>query len=89
MFIALMAATVLLADATAAAPVNQPAQAQAQAQDAKKKSDDQQMVCRTEQVLGSRLPVKKCRTAAQAAAEKETARQDLDRAQGAQAINPH
>jgi hypothetical protein len=84
MFVAMLAATVLLADATAAAPANQPAPAQAA-----KKADDQKLVCHTEQVLGSRLPVKKCRTAEQAAADKEAARQDLDRAQGAMANNPH
>ena len=86
MFVALIAATMLLAGTTTAAPANPPAQAaQAQA----KKSDDQKLVCHTEQVLGSRLPVKKCHTAEQAAAEKEAARQDLDRAQGAGANNPH
>jgi hypothetical protein len=88
MFVALIAATLLMADATTAAAADTPAPAAA-AQPAKKKSDDQQLVCRSEQVLGSRLPVKKCRTAAQAAAEKQSAREELDRAQGAQANNPH
>ena len=85
MFVAMLAATILMADATTAAPANSPA---APAQTAKK-SDDQKLICHTEQVLGSRLPVKKCRTAEQAAADKEAARQDLDRAQGAGANNPH
>ena len=85
MFVAMLAATILMADATTAAPVNPPAAA---AQTAKK-ADDQKLVCHTEQVLGSRLPVKKCRTAEQAAAEKQAARDELDRAQGANAANPH
>ncbi len=85
MIVALLAATVLMADASAAAtPANPPAQAQAEA--AKKKPE---MVCHTEQVLGSRLPVKKCRTAEQAAQDKQDARDQLDRAQGAMAANPH
>jgi hypothetical protein len=89
MIVALFAAAVLLADTTpAAAPTNPPPAAQAQAQPAKKKADDAQMVCHTEQVLGSRLPVKRCRTVEQAAADKASAREELDRAQGALANNP-
>jgi len=87
MFVALIAATVLMADATAA-PTTPAAPGAASAQPAKK-AEGQQMVCHTEQVLGSRLPVKKCRTAEQAAAEKQDARDQLDRAQGAMASNPH
>jgi hypothetical protein len=64
-------------------PANPPAAAaQAQAANAKKKTDDNQLVCKSEQVVGSRLPVKRCRTAAQAAAEKQNAREELDRVQG-------
>jgi curli biogenesis system outer membrane secretion channel CsgG len=87
MFVALIAATVLMADAASAAPTTTPA-ATAAAQPAKK-ADGQQMVCKTEQVIGSRLPVKKCRTAEQAAQEKADAREQLDKAQGAMANNPH
>jgi len=87
MFVALIAATLLMADATTAAAANTPAPAAAQP--AKKKADDQQMVCKSEEVLGSRLPVKRCRTAAQAAADKQNAREELERAQGAMNNNPH
>ena len=86
MFVAMLAATILLADATTAAPANPPPAAPAQAA---KKPEDQKMVCHTEQILGSRMPVKKCRTAEQAAQEKQDARDQLDRAQGAGANNPH
>jgi hypothetical protein len=88
MFVALIAATVLMADAGASAPANPPAPAAAAAQPAKK-AEDKQLVCKSEQVLGSRLPVKKCRTVEQAAQDKQDARDQLDRAQGAQANNPH
>jgi hypothetical protein len=84
MIVALLAATVLMADATTAASQSPPPAAAA-----KKADDGQKMVCKTEQVLGSRLPVKKCRTAEQAAAEKQSAQDDLQRAQGAMANNPH
>jgi hypothetical protein len=85
MFVALIAATVLMADAGVSAPANPPAPAAAQPA---KKAEDKQMVCKTEQVLGSRLPVKKCRTVEQAAQEKQDAHDQLDRAQGAMANNP-
>jgi hypothetical protein len=85
MFVALIAATVLMADATTGAAPTNPPPAAAAAQPAKKA----EMVCKTEQVLGSRLPVKKCRTADQAAQDKQDAREQLDRAQGALANNPH
>jgi hypothetical protein len=87
MIVALLAATLLLADSTTAAP---PADAAAAAQPAKKKADDPNaLVCRSEPVLGSRMPVKKCRTAAQAAQEKLDAQADLQKAQGGMANNPH
>jgi hypothetical protein len=88
MLVALLAATMLMADASTAAPANPPAPASA-AQPDKKKTEDQQVVCKSEVVLGSRMPVKKCRTASQAAADKQNAREELERAQGAQANNPH
>lgn len=88
MIVAMLAATMLLADSTpaaqaAATPSTPPAAAPA------KKKADSDMVCKSEQVLGSRLPVKKCRTAAQAEQDKLDAQADLARAQGAMANNPH
>jgi hypothetical protein len=86
MFVALIAATLMMADATTgAAPSSPPPAAAAAAQPAKKA----EMVCKSEQVLGSRLPVKKCRTVDQAAQDKQDAREQLDHAQGAMANNPH
>jgi hypothetical protein len=85
MFLALIAATVLMADATAAPAATNPPPAAAAAQPAKKP----EMVCKSEQVLGSRLPIKKCRTAEQAAQDKQDARDQLDKAQGSMANNPH
>jgi len=87
MFVALIAATLLMADAASAAPTTPPPAAPA-AQPAKK-AEGQQMVCKSEQVIGSRLPVKKCRTVEQAAQDKADAREQLEHAQGAMANNPH
>ena len=57
---------------------------------AKKKAENQaDLVCKSEPVLGSRMPVHKCRTASQAAQEKLDAQAELERAQGSQANNPH
>jgi hypothetical protein len=84
MIVALLAATVLMADATTTPPAAPAAQAQAA-----KKPEGEKMVCKSEQVIGSRLPIKKCRTAEQAAQEKQDAREQLDRAQGGNANNPH
>jgi hypothetical protein len=86
MIVALLAATVLMADAATTPP---PANAAAQAEAAKKKPEGDKLVCKSEQVIGSRLPVKKCRTVDQAAQDKADAREQLDRAQGAMANNPH
>lgn len=80
--VAFLSATVLLVQ-PAKPPPPPP---QAQAEPAKKKPE---LVCRSETVIGSRMPVKKCRTPEQAAQEKQDAREQLDRAQGAMASNPH
>jgi hypothetical protein len=90
MFVAMLVATVMLADTTTAAQaaVTPPAPAAETAPPAKKKADSD-MVCRSEPVLGSRLPQKKCRTSAQAAQDKLDAQADLARSQGANANNPH
>ena len=89
MIIALLAATVLLADATPAAQAGATPPAASAAAPAKKAGDQANLTCRSEPVLGSRLPVKKCRTADEARADKQAAREELDRAQGAMAQNPH
>ena len=80
MFVALIAATVLMADAASAAPTTPPPAAPA-AQPAKK-AEGQQMVCKSEQVIGSRLPVKKCMTKGEADMRRFEDRQDLERSQG-------
>jgi hypothetical protein len=89
MLVAMIAAALLMADASTAAPTDSSSPPTAASQPAKKKTDDQQVVCKSEMVIGSRLPVKKCRSAAQAAADKQNAREELERAQGAMANNPH
>jgi hypothetical protein len=95
MILAMLAATVLLADTTAAlqanpAPATPATQATAAAQPAKKQAGNQaDLICKSEPVLGSRMPVRKCRTSAQAAQDKLDAQADLERAQGAQLNNPH
>jgi hypothetical protein len=48
----------------------------------KAKDDPTQMVCKTEIPVGSRLPVKKCMTKAEAEMRKFEDRQELERAQG-------
>jgi hypothetical protein len=94
MIVAMLAAMALMADSTTAlqatsTPASPSAQATAAAQPVKKKADNQaDLICRSEPVLGSRMPVKKCRTTSQAAQDKQDARQELERAQGAMANNP-
>jgi hypothetical protein len=90
MFIALLAATVLMADSTTAlqaAPSSTPA-AQTQGvaatteQNAKpKKQANNALVCRNEPVLGSRLPTKRCRTQEQMAAQQQEDQANLDKMQ--------
>jgi len=84
MIVALLAATVLLADVTpAAAPANAAPAAKAQPTTGQKTADaNSKLICKSEPVLGSRMPVKKCRTAGDAAAEKIEAQQALERMQG-------
>ena len=92
MIVAMLAATVLMADSTTAlqaagSQANPPA---ATSEAAKKKAENHaDLICKSEPVLGSRMPVRKCRTASQAAQDKLDAQAELDRAQGAQANNPH
>ncbi len=89
MMIALLVATALMADTAAAAtPATPPAAPAAKTAQVAKKDDPNAMVCKSEPVLGSRMPAKKCRTQAQAAMEKEEARQQLDKMQGA-TYQPH
>ncbi len=85
MIVALLAATVLLADVTpAATPAAAPAAKAAAAPTTAQKAADSnsKLVCKSEAVLGSRMPVKKCRTVGDAAAEKLEAQQALERMQG-------
>lgn len=85
MIVALLAATVLLTDATSAATsaAAKPAAAQRIAE------NNNRLICKSEPVLGSRMPVKKCHTVGDAAQEKFEAQQALERMQGAMANNPH
>lgn len=95
MIVAMLAATVLLADSTTALQATSPqptpaSPAAAAAPPAKKQAGNQaDLICKSEAILGSRMPVKKCRTAAQARQDKLDAQAELERAQGAQANNPH
>ena len=90
MIVAMFAATALMVDAAATAQPTPAAETQPPAAtEPAKKKETANLVCRSEPVLGSRLPTRKCRTAEQAQHEKEEARSDLARAQGAQANNPH
>ena len=92
MIIALLAATVLMADSTTAlqaAPASTTAaQPQAAAatsataeQNAKPKKSGNALVCRNEPVLGSRLPTKRCRTSEQMAAQQQEDQANLDKMQ--------
>ena len=88
MIIALLAATVLMADSTtalqaapAAAAAAQPQAAAAAEQAAKPKKAGNSVVCRNEPVLGSRLPTKRCRTSEQMAAQQQQDQADLDKMQ--------
>jgi hypothetical protein len=92
MIVAMLAATVLLADSTTAlqAASTTAAPPPAASQAAKKKAENQaDLVCKSEPVLGSRMPVRKCRTSSQAQQDKLDAQAELERAQGAMANNPH
>ena len=88
MILALLAATVLMADSTTAmqtapAPAGvQPQAAAATEQTAKpKKQANNALVCRNEPVLGSRLPTRRCRSTEQMAAQKQEDQANLDKMQ--------
>jgi hypothetical protein len=87
MIIALLAATVLMADSTpalqAATTAAQPQAVAATAEkNAKpKKPASNALVCKNEPVLGSRLPTKRCRTTEQMAAQQQEDQANLDKAQ--------
>jgi hypothetical protein len=89
MISAILVAGMLLADTTAtlqAAPdaTAKPAataQTVSQATGVAKKSDPAALVCKSEPVLGSRLPTKRCRTQGDIATEKFESRQALERSQ--------
>jgi len=90
MIIALLAATVLMADSTTAlqaantsTPAAQPQAVAATAeQNAKpKKQANNSLVCRNEPVLGSRLPTKRCRTPEQMAAQQQEDQANLEKMQ--------
>ena len=83
MIVALLAATVLLADAAPAASPTPAAKPAAQ----KTAEANNRLVCKSEPVLGSRMPVKKCRTVGDAAQEKLEAQQALERMQGDNTIS--
>jgi len=87
--IAAVLGSVLLQAATAEpvrpAPGNSPAASKtvdAAVVQAKAKDDPNQMVCRSEIPVGSRLPVKKCMTKGEAEMRKFEDRQALERSQG-------
>jgi len=90
MLVALLAATVLMADSTTAmqaAPASSGPTTQGAAattpEGAKPKTEtaDNKLICRNEPVLGSRLPTKRCRTASEAAQQRLDDQAALDRMQ--------
>ena len=88
MIVALLAATILMADAApAATPTAASAAKVSTTATAQKTADSNKLVCKSEPVLGSRMPVKKCRTVGDAAAEKLEAQQALERMQGDNTIS--
>ena len=88
MIIALLAATVLMADSTTAmqaapAPSNtsQATSATTEQTAKPKKQANNTLICKNEPTLGTRLPTKKCRTPAQIAAQQLEDQQNLDKMQ--------
>lgn len=90
MISAILAAAVLLADTTAtlqtppeAAKPAATAQAAARTATAasKKQNDPMAVICKSEPVLGSRMPTKRCRTQGQIDAQRLEDRQALEHAQ--------
>lgn len=86
MIIALFAATILMADSTAAlqaasAPAPQAAAATAPDNAKPKKTGATALICKSEAVVGTRLPTKKCRTVEQMAQQKLDDQANLERMQ--------
>ncbi len=89
MISAILVAGMLLADSTAALQPAPDAAAKPAATAAvspatgvaAKKSDPQALVCKSEPVVGSRMPAKRCRTQGDIATEKFESRQALERTQ--------
>lgn len=89
MMIALLAATILMADSTTAmqtAPAVSSAAPQAAAATAPdnakpKKTAANTLVCKSEPVLGTRLSTKKCRTVEQMAQQRQEDQANLDKMQ--------
>src|SRR5258708_26587444 len=100
MISAILAVAILLADSTAALQIapdatataaKPTAMAQTVSQPtsvAAKKNDPTALICKSEPVLGSRMPTKRCRTKGDAAMEKFEAQQALERMQGG-TYQPH
>ena len=89
MILALLAATVLMADSTTAmqaapavsSPATQGAAATAPDNAKPKKQANTGLICRNEPTLGTRLPTKKCRTAEQIAQQRQEDQANLDKMQ--------
>jgi hypothetical protein len=82
MISAMFAAAMLLADASAAAaPQAAPAPAAEATQAAKPKADKNEMVCRYDANLGTRLPKKVCTRVGDAQQKSREDRDNLDRMQ--------
>lgn len=88
MMIALFAATILMADSASAlqtapaASSSTPLAAATAPNTAKpKKTASNGLVCKTEPVLGTRLPTKKCRTVEQMAQQRQEDQANLDKMQ--------
>jgi hypothetical protein len=80
MISAILAAGILLADAMQAQDTK-PTTVTPATSIAPKKDDTQEMVCHSEPVLGSRMPVKRCRTKGEMATRKLEDRQTVERMQ--------
>jgi hypothetical protein len=83
MISAILAAGILLADTTAALQAQgaKPTTVAPATSVAARKDDSQEMVCHSEEVLGSRMPVKRCRTKGEMATRKLEDRQTVERMQ--------
>jgi hypothetical protein len=82
MILSMLAAVVLMADATTAFdPAASAAAPSLPAAAADAKPAKEKLICRNEANLGTRLPTKKCRTAAQMEAQKAEDRAALEQQQ--------